>query len=224
MDRADISVLLPPLQALVKAAIQEVIGDALFIDTLSNFQCGAEKIALPKVETSYNLSGCGTAVERRNKAKGLEDSGDYFYPRNQAGLILRTQPFWHQIIVSTINEYIFSGTRGPIAAKQADCFNSSITTGSESWELEAPLLYVWALINDWNMGYLKKSEFNADEFEDVYRGHELFLKTLCDGHPAKYHRLMADLYKQVSNSNLGHSATVVANNSLAILDIDGMDE
>lgn len=55
-----------------------------------------------------------------------------------------------------------------------------------------------ASITDWNTGFLKKSEFNADEFEDVYRGHEMFLSNIRNDRPAAYHRLMADLYKEVS--------------------------
>ncbi|KAG5654009.1 hypothetical protein H0H81_008318 [Sphagnurus paluster] len=110
-------------------------------------------------------------------------------------------------------------------------FTSSIKTGPQSLEYELPVPMVCTIataahasITDWNTGFLKKSEFNADEFEDVYRGHEMFLSNIRNDRPAAYHRLMADLYKEVSNAHGGHSAAEIANNAMAILDLDNMPE
>ncbi|KAF8056056.1 hypothetical protein FPV67DRAFT_1678529 [Lyophyllum atratum] len=266
----------PNVRAVIKAAIRQVTGDALFNDAyppapsidgylhqmlirlanelslfalrdrltidrvlvshisrllstrLSNVRCGAKKITLPKVETSFPLGG--TAPERMENVRKLLLSGDYIYPRAENGLIRRTKPFLHPIILSSLREYYFSATRGSMAAKHASRFTSSIDTGVESTEREVPLPMVcmiataaYAAIEDWNSGFLKKSEFNADEYEDNYRGHELFLNNIRASNPAAYHRLMADIYNEVSNSQASQSASVVANNAMALLDLAAMD-
>ncbi|GLB45949.1 hypothetical protein LshimejAT787_4200050 [Lyophyllum shimeji] len=131
-----------PLHTLIKAAIRQVTGDALFVDmypsvatiddyfrqvlikTANDLEYFALsdrlttdkplvdfisrlKITLPKVETSFNLGG--TSDERQEKAKALLASHDYMYPRLKDGnLILRTKPFHHPIIVSSMREYFFS--------------------------------------------------------------------------------------------------------------------
>ncbi|GLB46018.1 hypothetical protein LshimejAT787_5800030 [Lyophyllum shimeji] len=118
-----------------------------------------------------------------------------------------------------------------MASKHAARFASSIPSGPQALELEVPLpmvctiaTAVYASINDWSSGFLKKSEFNADEYEDVYRGHEMFLNNIRTSKPGAYHRLMADLYKDVSDSQAAPSANIVANNAMSILDLDAMDE
>ncbi|KAG5654271.1 hypothetical protein H0H81_005120 [Sphagnurus paluster] len=267
----------PPLSTLIKAAIRQVIGDALFVDAypsvstidnyflqvltdigahlefpilvdrisvdrvlfshigrilstrLSNIRCLAKRATLPKVETAYLLTG--TSDERKKKIEKLIETGDYIYPRNLAGMLRRTQPFHHPVIVSSVREYYFTGTRMSFANRYMSRFTSSIETGPQALEREVPLpmvcmiaTAVHAAISDWNTGYLKKSEFNADEFEDVYRGHELFLKNIQNERPGAYHRLMADLYKEVSNTHGVQSAAAIANTSMAILDLAGMPE
>jgi hypothetical protein len=46
--------------------------------------------------------------------------------------------------------------------------------------------------------YLRKSEFNADLYEDVYNAHITFLTQIQNASAAKYHRMMADLYSAAS--------------------------
>ena len=59
------------------------------------------------------------------------------------------------------------------------------------------VLQVHAALDDWGEGYHKKIEFNAETYEDVYNGHNLFLESIRDGKPPGYHRMMADLYNAV---------------------------
>ncbi|KAF8065172.1 hypothetical protein FPV67DRAFT_1628477 [Lyophyllum atratum] len=217
-----------------RIAIDKALCDyisRLLATRLSNVRCGAKKITLPKIETSYSLEG--TNQERQEMVKRFLTTGDYIYPRTGPtnNLVHRTKPFHHPMIISSIREYYFSGTRGSIATKHASRFTSSIETGPQALELEIPLPMVctiatatYASIEDWSSGFLKKSEFNADAYEDVYRGHELFLNNIRTNRPGAYHRLMADLYKEVANTQAGHSANVVANNAMAILDLDAMEE
>jgi hypothetical protein len=53
-------------------------------------------------------------------------------------------------------------------------------------------------LDDWAEGHHKKTEFNANLYEDAYRGHEDVLVAICNKSPAAFHRLMADLYNTVS--------------------------
>ena len=55
-----------------------------------------------------------------------------------------------------------------------------------------------ACLDDWAEGHLRKTEFNADMYEDVYKGHEKALIEIRDKSGAAFHRLMADLYNAVS--------------------------
>ncbi|KAG6808410.1 hypothetical protein H0H92_004235 [Tricholoma furcatifolium] len=196
---------------------------------VSNMRSGAKKTTAPKVESSYSI--VGTVTERRDKVKKLITSGDYIYPRNHAGLMFKTKPYHHPMIISALREYFFSAARGSLASRHIARFTSSIKDGPQAKELELPIPMVcmiatatYAAIDDWNTGFLKKSEFNGDAYEDIYRGHELFLKNILAEKPLGYHRLMANLYSEVSNSQGSHSAQTVANNAMAILDLAGMEE
>ncbi|KAG6835141.1 hypothetical protein H0H93_004527 [Arthromyces matolae] len=188
-----------------------------------------KKVVASKVETGYNIAG--SVPERRAKAQGLLASGDYIYPRKESlNCPLRTKPYLHPIVISTIREAFFSGARGSLASKHASRFTSTITSGPQSEELELPVAMVcgaataiYASIDDWSGGFLKRGEFNAEGYEDIYKGHVLFLNNIRADRPGAYHRLMADLYAEVSSQN-GHSAHAVASSARATLDIDGMDE
>ena len=58
---------------------------------------------------------------------------------------------------------------------------------------------VHASLDDWSQGYKRtKSDFRADAYESIYRGHELFLNTLCEERPEFYHKLMSGLYNAVA--------------------------
>ncbi|KAG6856195.1 hypothetical protein H0H87_006735 [Tephrocybe sp. NHM501043] len=111
------------------------------------------------------------------------------------------------------------------------------------WSPWLQLAAAYAAIDDWNSGFLRKSDFNEDAYEDIYRGHELFLNIILTKKPRAYHRLMADLYSEVwyesflrakvaktdalshfSHSQGGHSAQTVTNSAMAILDLAAMEE
>lgn len=56
-----------------------------------------------------------------------------------------------------------------------------------------------ASLDDWSQGYKRtKSDFRAEAYEFIYRGHELFLTTLREERPEFYHKLMSDLYNAVA--------------------------
>lgn len=60
---------------------------------------------------------------------------------------------------------------------------------------------IHASLNEWREGSNRdKSDFRAENYEDVYNGHVEFLKSLRDAKPIFFHNLMADLYQAVSES------------------------
>ncbi|KAF5384126.1 hypothetical protein D9615_003229 [Tricholomella constricta] len=224
----------PVIYTVIKVAIRRVIGDALFVDaypSTASFDDYVRSISMDiaeeleydalyerlevdtalveyisrLIETSFGLGGGVSVEDRRDLVKKLLDSG-WPHPANKA--------------VPPSDNYIVT--------------SSTIDDGPLSIELEipAPMLCMvatartqtYAAIEDWGSGYLKRSEFNSDAYEDVYRGHKLFLENILTNKRRAYHRLMADLYQEAAQSNAGHSATVIANNSMAILDLAGMDD
>lgn len=108
-----------------------------------------------------------------------------------------------------------------MAERYSHMFSSSMKEGAQKSELEVPAamvctiatsvchslrlislaesspLKIHSALDDWSEGYHKKSDFNADLYEDVYKGHELFLSNIRKSNLAAYHRLMADFYKLV---------------------------
>lgn len=65
--------------------------------------------------------------------------------------------------------------------------------------MTAHLSKTHASLDDWSEGYKwKKSDLRADAYEDVYKGHELFLSNLRNQKPIFYHTLMSGLYTAVS--------------------------
>ena len=52
-------------------------------------------------------------------------------------------------------------------------------------------------LQDWSGGCLKKMEFNADLFEDVYHGHKLFMSNICHANTKKCHHLLSSLYNDI---------------------------
>ncbi|KAG6810655.1 hypothetical protein H0H92_010892 [Tricholoma furcatifolium] len=220
-----------------EALRQHIKQDSVFVEHISrllsarvsNTRCGVKKVTQPKIEASFGLSATNEE-ECRTQVKVLLSKGDYIYPRNPKGMIYRTKPFMHPSIISSIREYYFLGSRGSLASKHQSRFKSSISEGPQAKELEVPMAMVCmvaavhASLDDWTVGRQTKTEFNSDQYEDVYRGHEIFLNNILEHKPRSYHRLMADLYNLVSSDNRGHSAATIANNSMEILDLEGMEE
>ncbi|GLB39851.1 hypothetical protein LshimejAT787_0703610 [Lyophyllum shimeji] len=172
---------------------------------LSKSRSDAKKITSGKVEGFYQLI---PGEQCKEDVKHATSTGEYIYPKTTSGSVNKKKPFGHPAMLSSLKDI----EQGP---------------GADELEIPAPMLCIVATalhasLDDWSTGHLRKTEFNADEYEDVYRGHELFLKQIWEAKPAAYHRLMADLYAQVS-ARESHSATTIANNAMALLDLDGMD-
>ena len=97
-------------------------------------------------------------------------------------------------------------------------------------------------MDDYSTGVRRKTEFNAELYEDVYRSHMAMLAAIRENSPNGYHRLMADLYDctsyvivylQLSDSSLfffifssisTHLATTTtSNDDMALLNMVDMD-
>ena len=60
------------------------------------------------------------------------------------------------------------------------------------------LFQIHSAIDDYSSGVCKRTDFNADLYEDVYKNHIEFLNHIKTASATKYHRLMADLYTNAS--------------------------
>ena len=138
------------------------------------------------------------------------------------GLIIRTKPFNHPAIISVLRELFFGNTRKPLAEQHRDCFTSTLKTHGDEPEVPAAALalvvtcvlqvlllsyiifsytsmfQIHSAINDYSSGVCKKTDFNADLYEDVYKSHIEVLEHIKATSATKYHRLMADLYNHAS--------------------------
>jgi hypothetical protein len=191
---------------------------------ISNLRTQCKKVTDGKVEGFYQLIAGEEAIKR---VKVLTDENqDYLYPLKPNGDVDTKRPFFHPCIISSIKEFFFSGSRGTLAQKHEGRFSSSIDDGPGKDELELPIPIVCiaattthASLDDWGQGYRRsKSDFRAEAYENIYLGHELFLKTLHETEPRFYHLLMSDLYKAVSVKGF-HSATHIANKAIARLNL-----
>jgi uncharacterized protein DUF6532 len=67
------------------------------------------------------------------------------------------------------------------------------------WKVHSlKILQIHAALDNWSDGsYLKKGDFRAEAYEDVYNGHSMFLRDLKVKKPKFFHKLMSDLYNEV---------------------------
>ena len=179
------------------------------------------------------------------------------------GLIIRSKPFNHPAVISILCEVFFGSTRKSLAEQYRDCFASTIETLSDKAEIPAAalalvatcvcffttldydsdtntcLFQIHSAIDDYSSGVCKKTDFNADCYEDVYKSHIEFLENIKTASATKYHRLMADLYTNVSyvivytlfallttvfRAVTIRRTTVIADNAMTLLDLDNMEE
>ena len=131
------------------------------------------------------------------------------------GLIIRTKPFNHLAVISILREVFFGSAWKSLAEQYCHCFTSTIETRSDEPEIPAAalvlvatcicfLLLFWinilcysclfqihSAIDDYSSGLCKKTDFNADLYEDVYNNHIEFLEHIKTASATKYHHLMA---------------------------------
>ncbi|KAG6825398.1 hypothetical protein H0H92_003821 [Tricholoma furcatifolium] len=191
---------------------------------ISNLRSNARKAAAGKVESFYDLIA-DNLEERRKKVKDLIDSGSYIFPRSGPTkiLICRTRPYEHPAVISTLREFVFLGSRTTLAAKYAGRFGIQVP------ELPIPMVAmvataVHASLDEWVSGSQKKQDFNSDMYEDVYRGHELFICNMRNDKRKAYDKMMQRLYNLASSDQGRLSASVVADKVMALADLDGMEE
>ncbi|KJA13074.1 hypothetical protein HYPSUDRAFT_209477 [Hypholoma sublateritium FD-334 SS-4] len=110
-------------------------------------------------------------------------------------------------------------------------FGSTIVEGPKKDEMELPIAMVCVIatsthasLDDWSQGYKRvKSDFRADAYESIYRGHEIFLTTLKAERPDFFHKLMSGLYDAVGSQGI-HSANHIATRCMARLNLPPLDD
>ncbi|KAF8259943.1 hypothetical protein EI94DRAFT_1706679 [Lactarius quietus] len=187
-------------------------------------------VATGKAEGYYQLLAGRDCVL---KVKALLENSTYIYPTKQGTqentVIVMSKLFSHPAVIAVLREAFFAVTRvGSLANKHHDQFKLSLPdTHPKELEIPIPMLalrFVHAALEDYSSGIYKKSDFNANLYEDIYRSHAKFLDHIQKGSITKYHRLMADLYTQVSVEATLPRSGIVRDNAIAQLDLDGMDE
>ncbi|KAH9020913.1 hypothetical protein EDB84DRAFT_1275197, partial [Lactarius hengduanensis] len=168
---------------------------------VSTYRGQLKRTAAGKVEGFYQLLEGPECVER---VRGLIRGSIYVYPTKEQDIV-KSKPFGHPIIMAVLREAFFANVRGgSYASKYCGRFRSSLPDSHPS-ELEIPCAMlalvatsIHSALDDYSTGVCKKTEFNADLYEDIYIGHNSFLSHIRDGSITKYHRMMSDLYNQAS--------------------------
>lgn len=190
---------------------------------VSKYRGDIKKVAMAKVEGFYKLL---EGPDCRDVIEHLRSKKRYIYPVNAEGDLQPTKPFFHLAMISTLREAFFTGSRGSFAERYQDRFVSSITDGPRKQERELPAAMVAmaatsiaSSLDDYSTGVRRKTEFNADLYEDVYRSHMAMLATIRENSPNAYHRLMADLYNCTSSISTHLVTTTTSNDDMADMDV-----
>ncbi|KAH9044082.1 hypothetical protein EDB83DRAFT_2523720 [Lactarius deliciosus] len=198
---------------------------------VSTYRGQLKRTVAGKVEGYYRLLEGPECVER---VRGLIRGSVYVYPTKEGPSgqqnVVKSKPFGHPIIMAVLREAFFMNIRGgSYASKYCGRFKSSLPDSHPS-ELEIPCAMlalvatsIHSALDDHSTGIYRRTEFNADLYEDIYIGHNSFLSHIRDGSIKKYHRMMSDLYNQASAVAVMSSMSVT-NDAIAELDLDGMAE
>ncbi|KAH9026941.1 hypothetical protein EDB83DRAFT_2172914, partial [Lactarius deliciosus] len=169
---------------------------------ISTYQGDVKQIATSKVEGYYQLyKGQGVV----NKVQGLIAGFKYIYPKKEVSGqdpmgIVKSKLFTHLAVIAMLCEaYFANGQGGSLATKHHTQFKSSLLDICPT-ELEIPAAMLALVatsvhaLEDLSTGVLRRTDFNVDYYEDIYRSHMTFLSHIHKGSITKYHCLMADLY------------------------------
>ncbi|KAF9489969.1 hypothetical protein BDN71DRAFT_1525446 [Pleurotus eryngii] len=159
-----------------------------------------------KIEGFY-LS-VGTSKDTTARLAYLINQMNYIYPLKQHNEDLDVNcPYGHPAVISSIKHYFFVGDRGSsLANKHSTCFTSSFKDGPLSLELELPIAMVslaataiHASLVKWDeTGSQKSKGFRAEEYQDIYEGHEAFLQSLKAEWLKFFHKTMHALHEIVA--------------------------
>ncbi|EDR04034.1 uncharacterized protein LACBIDRAFT_306412 [Laccaria bicolor S238N-H82] len=194
---------------------------------VSKYRGDVKKVAIAKVEGFYKLL---EGPDCRDVVELLRSKKRYIYLVNIEGDLQTNKPFLHLAMISTLREAFFAGSRGSFAERYQDRFVSSITDGPRKHERELPAAMVAmaataiaSSLDDYSTGIRRKTEFNAELYEDVYRSHMAMLAAIREKSPNGYHRLMADLYNCTSSISTHLTTTTTSNDDMALLNMADMD-
>ncbi|KAI9430192.1 hypothetical protein H4582DRAFT_1824628, partial [Lactarius indigo] len=169
---------------------------------ISAYHSSVEHVATGKVEGFYQLT---EGLSSYQKIEALTMGSTYIYPTKPVSTIPTAKCARVTYQHAVLQELFFAHSHGSsLASKHQNCFKSSLpATHPVKPEISAAMLALVATcihstLDNFHSGVQKKSDFNTDWYEDVYKMHMEFLSHICDGSVTKYHQLMAGLYSQVS--------------------------
>ncbi|KAL1711846.1 hypothetical protein EV715DRAFT_297636 [Schizophyllum commune] len=171
----------------------------------------------------YNLPNDET---RKEVAGKLLIEGSFHFAQKDDGTFIDTLPFSHRCIQSVIQTVVFSGnTRRSLSHKLLDSF-VRISQDQARLELPVPMVAtaaaaIAATLDDYRQGRVKPSPFTIDEARSIYKDYVQHLEGIRLVKEPAFHRLMADLFKDVSGAKLSTSNSAPSR-SMARINIDAM--
>ncbi|KAL1697494.1 hypothetical protein GGG16DRAFT_107410 [Schizophyllum commune] len=163
-----------------------------------------------------------------NVIRTLTDQAAYHYFQKDDGSFVASKPYSHPCITAVIQDVVFtaSGSRS-LSHEFADMFYDA---ASDEARPELPIAMValaatavCAALEDRSLGVHNKktTEFSSDTVFNIYEDHVRALTAIRDSKPAAFHRLMADLFKEVSGAKL-RLTNAGPSRAMAMLNIEAM--
>ncbi|KAN0128901.1 hypothetical protein V8E53_013274 [Lactarius tabidus] len=206
---------------------------------VSIFRGQVKRNAANKVEGYYQLL-CG--APGIDQIKVLCKGSKYIYPSKKGpdgqDLIESSKPFAHPAIIALLRDtFLVSVRGGSFATRNQARFMLSLDSRPKELEIPRSMLALVATsihsaLDDHANGVLRKTDFNADIYEDVYLTHMTFLAHIREESLTKYHRMMAGLYATAStiscaaprNVFVACTTAVTTDDAICQLDLAGMEE
>ncbi|KAI0331457.1 hypothetical protein GY45DRAFT_1300919 [Cubamyces sp. BRFM 1775] len=192
---------------------------------VSSFRGNVKRITDPLAPNAFGLkSGDSDYVE------WLKEMLRYIYPVDYAKERCQgDKPFGAPVFVQALRNAFFHSSRS-IGNLLTIHFESSDPERPEEKEIPAPMLALvstalYASISDYEFDVFEAAEFSGDSFADVYGENIRLLDKIKSSSLKKYHTLTHRLFREIRGTpsrRVGKSSH--GSDTLALLDIDGMDE
>ncbi|KAA1475504.1 hypothetical protein DENSPDRAFT_932403 [Dentipellis sp. KUC8613] len=187
------------------------------------FRADIKKTSDTFVPTMYHLGAPGLVMAQA--ANNALADYNYIFPRTgQDGLtgnINRTKPYSHMIGVALMrvcmaddfferNRASFPFFIDPATNERQDQLPKAVVA--------LAFTAVYASLHDHRLGFHRRSDFTANLYLDVYRGHIATLDHLEATRSPFYRNMMRDLYESVKNANAHHAPAVAPALAIAVID------
>ncbi|KAG2029301.1 hypothetical protein BDR03DRAFT_1018585 [Suillus americanus] len=193
----------------------------------SLFRTDIKDVAYKCAPGYFRLShNCDAIIDR------LLASHSYIFPQifDAEGLPSpkRQKPYQGQPVVDTLYEVFFKNAKS-IGSQFAQCFVDIAKNKASRLEVPIPMVaIVSTAIHATLIAKKNKAgddfKFTGNQFCDIYTYHVALLEKIQRTAPVKFHKMMADIYKEVQGFRRDTIGVYDKDTDLALLDLDGMDD